>query len=156
VGEIWVRRLEPPTDAEIAELTAVFDAYRAHYGEVIEPSASAAWLAGNLERGRLSAFIARIDGELAGFATTIEIPASLRLSRYWQIRDLFVVPGRRRLGVGRALLGFIRTYATSAGASRLAVQTEDDNAAARRLYEVGGFTLVEGYIGLVLPLTNDE
>jgi len=31
--------------AQLAELTNVFDAYRAHYGEAIEAGASAQWLA---------------------------------------------------------------------------------------------------------------
>ena len=140
----------------MADLANAFDAYRAHYGEVIDPGASAEWLADNLERERLIVFVAEIDGELVGFATTVDIPASLRLSHYWQVRDLFTVPSRRRLGVGRALLEFIRGSATSAGALRLAAQTENDNAVAKHLYESSGFAQVEGYVGLILPLTSDE
>jgi GNAT superfamily N-acetyltransferase len=123
---------------------------------VIDPGASAEWLADNLERERLIVFVAEIDGELVGFATTVDILASLRLSHYWQVRDLFVIPSRRRLGVARALLELIRSSAASAGALRLAVQSEDDNAVARRLYESLGFALVGGYVGLAMPLASDE
>ena len=154
--EVRVRRLAEPTDAEVAELAGLFDAYRAHYGEQVDAGASRQWLAENLRSGRLSAFLADVDGEPVGFAATMDVPASLRLGHYWQVRDLFVVPGRRRLGVARALLDVIRSAAAAAGALRLAVQTEDDNAIARHLYQASGFAVVEGYVGLTLPLVSDE
>jgi GNAT superfamily N-acetyltransferase len=152
VGQVSVMALQEPTAAEVAQLAVIFDAYRAHYGEVIEAGASVRWLADKLGHERLKAFIAAIDAELVGFATTLDVPASLRLGHYWQVRDLFVVPSRRRSGVARALLGEIRRSATAAGALRLAVQTEDDNSAARHLYEANGFAEVEGYVGLTLAL----
>ena len=96
--------------------------------------------------------MAEEEGAFVGFATTTTVPASLRLGRFWQIRDLFVVPSRRRLGAGRALLGLVRAAATGAGASRLAVRTEADNAAALRLYAESGYTAVEGYRSLTLEL----
>ncbi len=156
MSEVQVRSLDTPTEAEIVALADIFDAYRAHYREEIEPGASATWLAEQLGSGRLTAFIAVLDGPLLGFATTLDMPASLRLGHYWQIRDLFVVTDRRRLGIGRALLTAIRESATSAGALRLSVQTERDNAAARHLYEVSGFAPVDGYVGLSLPLEQDK
>jgi GNAT superfamily N-acetyltransferase len=154
--DVLVRLLEAPTEADIAELASLFDHYRAHYGQAIQAGQSAAWLQDNLRSARLAAFVAEMDGELVGFATTLDIPASLRLGHYWQIRDLFVVPSRRRLGVARVLLDCIRSAATAAGALRLAVQTEVDNAGALRLYEERGFAPVEGYRGLTLPLVADE
>ena len=154
--EVLVRPLEAPTEAEITELAGLFDQYRAHYGQAIQAGQSASWLRHNLRSGRLTAFIAEMQGELIGFALTMDVPASLRLGHYWQIRDLFVAPSGRRLGVARVLLDGIHSSATAAGALRLAVQTEVDNASAMRLYEESGFTPVEGYRGLALPLVPDE
>ena len=142
--------------AEITQLAGLFDQYRAHYGHAIQAGQSASWLKHNLGSGRLAAFIAEMHGEQIGFAVTMDVPASLRLGHYWQIRDLFVAPTRRRLGVARALLDGIRSAATAAGALRLAVQTEVDNAGAIRLYEECGFAPVEGYRGLALPLVPDD
>jgi ribosomal protein S18 acetylase RimI-like enzyme len=82
----------------------------------------------------------------------VEVPASLRLGHFWQIRDLFVVPHKRRLGVGRALLDSVQAAAIAAGASRLVLQTENDNEPALRLYTESGYTMVEGYRSLTLPL----
>jgi GNAT superfamily N-acetyltransferase len=154
--DVLVRLLEAPTQAEIAALAGLFDQYRAHYSQAIQAGQSASWLQGNLRSGRLTAFIAETEGELIGFAATMDVPASLRLGHYWQIRDLFVVPSRRRLGVARILLDRIRSSATAAGALRLAIQTEVDNVGAMRLYEERGFAPVEGYRGLTLPLVADE
>jgi GNAT superfamily N-acetyltransferase len=101
---VSVRALTAPTRSEIEALAQIFDQYRAHYGEASDASRSARWLEQNVSTGRLRVFIAEDRGRFVGFAITMEIPASLRLARYWQMRDLFVLPAHRRLGVGRALL----------------------------------------------------
>jgi GNAT superfamily N-acetyltransferase len=154
--EVLVRPLEAPATAEITQLAELFDQYRAHYGQTIQTGQSASWLRHNLRRGGLVAFIAEMQREPVGFAITMDVPASLRLGHYWQIRDLYVAPSRRRLGVARFLLDSIRSGATAAGALRVAVQTEADNGGAIRLYEASGFIPVEGYRGMVLSLAPDE
>lgn len=149
-----VRTLTAPTRAEIEQLAAIFDLYRTHYGETAGAQQTASWLEANIGSGRLEAFVAEDDGEVIGFATAMAVPASLRLGRFWQIRDLFVVPGHRGLGVGGMLLDAVRAAATSAGALRLVLQTEADNAPALRLYAERGYAVVEGYRSLELPLTR--
>jgi GNAT superfamily N-acetyltransferase len=149
---VSVRALTAPTRGEIEALAQVFDQYRAHYGEASDASGSARWLEQNVGTGRLRVFIAEDRGRLVGFAITMEIPASLRLARYWQIRDLFVLPAHRRLGVGRALLASVRAAAIASGALRLVVQTEDDNDPALRLYTDSGYAQIKGYYSLMLPL----
>lgn len=149
---VSVRTLGAPTRGEIEALAEIFDQYRAHYGEAPDTSGSARWLDENLRTSRLRAVVAEDDGRFVGFAITVEVPASLRLAHFWQIRDLFVLPTHRRLGVGRALLASVRAAAVASGALRLAVQTEDDNDPALRLYVDSNYTLVEGYCSLMLPL----
>jgi GNAT superfamily N-acetyltransferase len=97
-------------------------------------------------------FVAEDGGKVVGFATTMEVPASLRLAHYWQIRDLFVLPKHRRFGIGRALLTSVRAAAIASGALRLVVQTEEGNDAALRLYGDSGYTPIKGYCSLMLPL----
>jgi GNAT superfamily N-acetyltransferase len=152
---IEVRALAEPTRAEIERLAEIFDRYRIHYGEVADASRAESWLERNIGRGRLEAFVAEDKGTFVGFALTVNVPASLRLDHFWQIRDLFVLPSHRCLGVGHALLDFVRAAAIRAGASRLALQTEADNAPALRLYAESGYTAVEGYRSLTLPLSPD-
>jgi len=154
-GSVVVRRLGPPTRVEIDQLTATFDRYRAHYGESEDRSRATAWLEENLTAGRLEAFVADAGGEFIGLALAMVVPASLSLGHFWQIRDLFVLPSHRRLGVGGALLASVRAAAISAGAARLSLQTEADNTSALRLYSKSGYSPVEGYQSLVLPLIPD-
>jgi len=97
--------------------------------------------------------VAEEGGRLVGFAITMEVPASLRLSHFWQIRDLFVIPTHRRRGIGRALLGSVQAAAIASGALRLVVQTEEDNDPALRLYTDTGYRSMSGYRSLMLTLT---
>jgi GNAT superfamily N-acetyltransferase len=152
---VSVRTLAAPTRGEIEALAEIFDQYRAHYGEDSDATRSARWLDENLRTSRLRVFVAEDTGRFVGFAITMEVPGSLRLSHYWQIRDLFVLPTHRRLGVGRALLASVRAAAIASGALRLVVQTENDNDSALRLYADSGYALIKGYRSLVLPLGPD-
>jgi GNAT superfamily N-acetyltransferase len=86
----------------------------------------------------------------------MEAPASLRLAHVWQIRDLFVPPSHRRLGVGRALLASVQAAALASGALRLVVQTEIDNDPALGLYADNGFAPIKGYCSLMLPLAVND
>ncbi len=154
-GSVEVRALTAPTRAEIEQLAKIFDQYRIHYGEAAGAHRAVSWLEGNISSGRLEAFVAEDEGAFVGFAITMTVPASLRLGHFWQIRDLFVLPNHRRLGVGRTLLDFIHAAAVRAGALRLVLQTEADNAPALRLYAESGYTAVDGYPSLTLPLTPE-
>ena len=152
---VSVRALTDPTRGEIEALAQIFDRYRVHYGEASDASRSARWLEHNVGTGAFRAFIAEDAGVVIGFAITMEIPASLRLARYWQIRDLFVQPAHRRHGVGRALLASVQASAIESGALRLVLQTEDDNDPALRLYSAMGYVPVEGYRSLMLALAPE-
>ncbi len=155
-GPVSVRALTAPTRREIEELAEIFEQYRADYGQAPDAARSATWLERNLKSSRFRAFVAADQSQSIGFAITMEVPASLRLGHFWQIRDLFVLPHQRRLGVGRALLDSLRTAAVAAGAVRLVLQTENDNEPALRLYADSGYTPVEGYRSLTLPLSPDS
>ena len=95
------------------------------------------WSSGSARGGCARLSPKRTD--LVGFATTVELPASLRLGHFWHLRDLFVLPTHRRHGIARALLASVRSAALDAGAIRLVLQTEDEhNDPAIQLYEDSG------------------
>jgi GNAT superfamily N-acetyltransferase len=54
---------------------------------------------------------------------------------YCYLQDLFVAPGARGRGLGRALIEAVEAAARTAGASRVYWLTQEDNAAARALYD---------------------
>jgi GNAT superfamily N-acetyltransferase len=153
---ISVRGLAAPTRREINALAEIFDRHRAHYGEASDLARAADWLGENLSTSRLRAFVAEDGGGFIGFAITTQVPASLRLAHFWQIRDLFVLPAHRRVGAGRALLASVREAAVESGALRLVLQTEEDTYPALRLYAESGYTLIGGYCSLSLPLGSER
>lgn len=60
------------------------------------------------------------------------------------LEELYVVPGRRGEGIGRALLGATLEAAREGGADHIDLNTGETDAAARALYESAGFTNREG------------
>jgi ribosomal protein S18 acetylase RimI-like enzyme len=132
----------------------VFNKYRAHYGEPsTEDSRTLDWLTETVVTQKFIVYVATTaDGEAVGLATSHEIPASLTMRKTWQLRDLYVVPERRRRGIGRALVLAVRGAAEDDGAIRLSLVTEPDNVGALALYESLGFKTVDGLASLSLDL----
>ena len=60
------------------------------------------------------------------------------------LEELYVVPGRRGEGLGRALLEAAMEAARAQGADHIDLGTSTDDTAARALYESAGFTNREG------------
>jgi ribosomal protein S18 acetylase RimI-like enzyme len=56
------------------------------------------------------------------------------------VAELYVVPNRRRHGLGRALMEAAIEFARREGAKHMDLGTSEDDAAARCLYESLGFT----------------
>ena len=102
-----------------------------------------------------AAFLARRFGELIASGDTTALVAGMgpdgfavlrfRPSLYGDFLDahlaeLYVVPGRRGEGIGRALTEAAMDAAREAGAGHIDLGTSVDDAAARALYEKLGFT----------------
>jgi GNAT superfamily N-acetyltransferase len=149
---VRVTALTEPAAEQLAGVAEVFDQYRRHYGQPVVAGQTLAWLSDYTRHRQLSVFVAHVGEDLAGLATAVTLPASLRLRCSWQLRDLYVVPGARRRGVARALVGAVRQAAAAAGAIGLSVQTEPSNIAALQLYRTSGFVPVEDIQILTLPL----
>ena len=142
-----------PSDDAFGRAAALFDEYRSHYGFPPSPRDTRTWLSDQLTHARLTmTCAAAADGRLSGFLTVAPLPASLVLCSFWAVRDLYVAPAHRRSGVARALLEHTVAAARAAGAQRLSLQTETDNAAALALYADFGFRPVDGLPQLSLPL----
>jgi ribosomal protein S18 acetylase RimI-like enzyme len=60
------------------------------------------------------------------------------------LAELYVVPGRRRRGLGRALMEAALDAARAEGATHMDLGTSEDDVAARALYESLGFSNREG------------
>lgn len=149
------------TDETLAAASTLFNQYRHHYGQTSdEDDRTLGWLTEMVRSNMLTVYTASVDSPVdappVALATAHSIPASLIMGRSWQLRDLYVLPGFRRYGAGAALVSAVRDAATTAGAIRLSLMTEPDNAAALGLYRTLGFTPVEGLLSLSLDLALQD
>jgi GNAT superfamily N-acetyltransferase len=114
--------------------------------EFSAPTPGAAALAGRL-RDLLGANAATVllAGEPPGGIAVLRLRPSLwaeGLDAY--LEELYVEPGRRGEGIGRALLGATIETARGAGATRMEIGTSETDTVAQRLYESCGFSDREG------------
>lgn len=74
-------------------------------------------------------------GKLMGFVHYLFHRSTWTPGNYCYLQDLFVAETARGLGLGRALIEAVEAEARKAGASRVYWLTQEDNAAARALYD---------------------
>jgi len=93
------------------------------------------------------------DGTLVGYACLYWTFTSLVPAEMVLMNDLFVDPGARGEGIGRALIEASAAIARERGANHLQWVTAPDNETARRLYDKTGAT-AETSIEYELPLAS--
>lgn len=143
------------TDETLTAASVLFTQYRHHYGQPPhDDERTLGWLTDMVGSDRLRVYTASVDSQAPpiGLATSHSTPASLVMGHFWQLRDLYVLPGSRRRGAAAALVGAVREAARAAGATRLSVVTETDNRDALDLYRRLGFRPVGGLASLSLDL----
>ena len=127
------------TDADIARVAPLFDAYRSFYGQAPDPARADAFLRERLARGESALLLAERDGEALGFTQLYPLFSSVRTARLWLLNDLFVADSARRQGVARGLLDAAAAFAREQGAAGLMLETGRDNHPARALYRAAGW-----------------
>lgn len=75
-----------------------------------------------------------------------------------EVRDVYVVPGRRRAGIARAIMAALEDAARDEGMARigLAVGLDEDAAAARALYDELGYRHAHGPFVSSTNLAGDD
>jgi [ribosomal protein S18]-alanine N-acetyltransferase len=79
------------------------------------------------------------DDETAEDAAVTGLALAQSLGKECEILTLGVVPARRRVGIGSALLAAVIAEAGCRGAQTLFLEVAEDNIAARALYAAHGF-----------------
>ena len=110
--------------------------------EVVARAASEGRIASALARDDVAAFVAVADaGQPVGFAIVTHSPFSgLTDSPSVAIDQLYVVPGSRRHGVARHLLGAVAAYAEKRGCEQIGCNVPSQHREANRFFARLGFT----------------
>lgn len=140
---------------DVGALAGLFDAYRQFYDMPADAERARAYLRARIEKSESVIFVAAGEsGELLGFCLLYPSFCSVFMARIYVLYDLFVTPGARKSGAGRALLAAAERHAADTGAIRLNLRTSRTNQPAQALYESSGWKRDEmfyGYSKRVLP-----
>jgi ribosomal protein S18 acetylase RimI-like enzyme len=104
-------------------------------------------------QAKFSALLAEQDATAIGMVTLTEHYAPGWIGPTLYVNDLYVVPARRRAGVGRALIAAAAAEAARCGAAFLELAVRQDNP-ARRLYRRIGFERLRGAETYILAGQN--
>lgn len=125
-----------PRDLEA--LGWLFDLYRQFYRQPPDALGCREFLAERLRRSESIVYLARFAGEPVGFMQLYPLFSSVARKRLWVLNDLYVLPDRRRRGIGRRLLGEAKELARRTDAEGILLDTAVDNP-AQQLYESEGW-----------------
>ncbi len=92
-------------------------------------------------------FVAVIGDQTVGFISgeLREGSPAFRPKTWASVDDVFVEPDHRNLGVGRALLESVKTWAKDKGADGVSLQVAAANERGRKFYEELGFREISVY-----------
>lgn len=116
--------------------------FNEEYGD---PSPGPEWLASRLSALlRLDTAVVLAEAPAVGFGLLRFRPALWSANLECYLAELYVAPGQRGHGLGRALMDAAIEHARARGADYMDLTTTDADVAARGLYESLGFDCHEG------------
>lgn len=135
------------TAESIDQIAPLFDAYRVFYHQPSDLPGARAYLRQRLGNEESVIFWAMnpVDEAPWGFTQLYPSFSSVSMQPVWILYDLYVVPERRRHGVGRALMEHARYFASESGAHSITLATALDNIPGQRLYESLGYVRDEEF-----------
>lgn len=136
-AQVLVRPVAP---GDYAGWRPLWDGYNAFYGRSGPTALDEAITAQTWRRffefgSHMRAFVAEIDGSVAGLVHCVFHQSTSRLRDVCYLQDLFTDEAQRGQGVGRALIERVIDVARQAGSSRVYWTTQESNAAGRALYD---------------------
>jgi ribosomal protein S18 acetylase RimI-like enzyme len=138
-----IREARPADLPAVAEL---FDLYRQFYKQAPDAEGARAFIAARQARQESVILLAETGtGPLAGFCQLYPSFCSVEAAPIYVLYDLFVRPGARQGGVGRALLA-AEARAAADGKVRMDLTTARSNQAAQALYESLGWVRDEVFL----------
>ena len=134
------------TERDLAAVAALFDAYRQFYGKAPDLPLATHFIRERMQRRESVVLVAERQGHgIVGFSQIYPTFCSVAAARIGILYDLFVEPGSRNLGAGRALMRATESHAADSGLVRLELSTARTNLPAQSLYESLGWVRDEAF-----------
>jgi len=134
------------TERDLAAVAALFDAYRQFYGKAPDLTLATDFIRERMQRRESVVLVAERQGHgIVGFSQIYPTFCSVAAARIGVLYDLFVEPGSRKLGAGRALMRAAESHAAGSGLARLELSTARTNLPAQSLYESLGWVRDEAF-----------
>jgi len=128
-----VRNIAPGDEAAWRRMWAAYCAY--YKVSLTETVTAATWRRIHDPVSPIAGLVAERDGALVGLANYVVHPNTWSAGDVCYLEDLFVDPGARGTGAGRALIDRLVAMAREHGWARVYWHTETENSTARRLYD---------------------
>jgi GNAT superfamily N-acetyltransferase len=134
-------RITRARERELADVAALFDAYRPFYHRPSNPRAAYRYLRARLTNHEATIFLAKEGSDAVGFTLLYPTFSSVAMRPVWILNDRYVRPNARRRGIATRLLDHARAMATRNGAARMVLDTARADRGARRLYSACGWSV---------------
>lgn len=128
-----IRDIAPADEAAWRALWAAY--CRFYKADVPEAVTANTWAMIMDPAPSVRALVAEAGGAVVGFATYVVHPYTWSTKQACYLEDLFVSEALRGRGIGRALIQALVDRAPAEGWGRIYWNTQEDNVAARALYD---------------------
>ncbi len=129
-----IRPLRPEDEADCRRLwTGYLEFYKTSVPEAVYQSTFARLLAADARD--FNCLVAEVDGKVIGLTHYLSHRHAWKIEEVIYLQDLYVDPGLRGAGAGRALIEAVYAVADAAGTPAVYWLTQDFNTQARLLYD---------------------
>jgi len=135
--------IRPATEADLNQLSELFDLYRVFYRKSSDIPAARNFLHERFKSNDSCVFVAADEDRLVGFTQLYSQLSSTRMKKFWVLNDLFVKVEYRGRGISKMLIDAAKEKAKETGGLGLMLETEKTNMIGNQLYPATGFSLID-------------
>jgi ribosomal protein S18 acetylase RimI-like enzyme len=135
------------TISDLEVISSLFDAYRQFYEQPSDIVLATRFIRERILSNESAIILAsNDDNEVVGFCQLYPIFCSIEAKPIYSLSDLYVIPGARRSGAGRALLHAAERLSATREKAKMELTTARTNKTAQAAYEACGWVKDEVFI----------